>query len=97
MSLRLVILQNEKEIPLGEGRSHILKLYLAQRRRTLDITDELMEKVILPMVRGKARRKRILEVWNTHFSKLWDNSERELEKVWDTLELELKKETIKLP
>jgi hypothetical protein len=96
MSLRLVILQNEEEIPLGRGKSQIQKHYLTQSRHTLNITDKLVRDVLLPMVRGKRRRKRILGVWNTHFSKLWNSSEGELEKVWDKLESELKKETVNL-
>lgn len=96
MSLRLVILQDGKDISLDRGRSYILKLYLAQCRHTLNITDELVEKTLLPMVRGKARRKRILEIWNAHFSNLWSSSEGELKKVWDKLESELKKETVNL-
>ena len=97
MGFRVAILQNGKEIPLHKGKSQIQKHYLTQLRHTLDTIDELVRGILLPMVRGKKKKKEVLKVWNTHFSVLWGGSEKELEEVWDKLELELKKETINLP
>ena len=97
MGFRVAILQNGKEIPLHKGKSQIQKHYLTQNRHTLDTIDELVRGILLPMVRGKNKRERVLEIWTTHFSELWNGSEGEMEKVWDKLELELKKETVKLP